>query len=266
MTKTSIRIPLALLVTALVGAGSAIAQDRDDPCRRQHSDRPSHCDVRVSTMAAPAALLEVYASPNGGIKVTGANRGDVEVRAIVTTQADTQEAADALARQVQVRAEGGLVRSEGPRRSHDENWSVSFEIAVPNALNLKLETQNGGLSVREVHGRLQLETTNGGITVAGVAGEVRGHTTNGGIDVTLDGGGWKGEGLDLETTNGGVQLRVPENFSAHLEAGTTNGGISVDFPITVQGRITRRISSDIGGGGPTVRLMTVNGGVRVSRR
>jgi hypothetical protein len=62
-----------------------------------------------------------------------------------------------------------------------------------------------------------------------------------------------------------VNLVVPEGYSAHLEAATTNGGFSVDFPITVSGRIGRRLSADLGSGGAPVRVVTTNGGVRVTR-
>ena len=72
--------------------------------------------------------------------------------------------------------------------------------------------------------------------------------------------------MDVETTNGGVELVVPEGFNADLETGTVNGGIDIDFPITVQGRIGRRINTTLGAGGPLVRVMTTNGGVTISSR
>ena len=54
--------------------------------------------------------------------------------------------------------------------------------------------------------------------------------------VDVSGDHWDGAGLDVETRNGGIRLTLPKGFSAELEAGTTHGGISVDFPVTVQGR------------------------------
>ena len=45
-----------------------------------------------------------------------------------------------------------------------------------------------------------------------------------------------------------------------------DGGISVDFPIGVQGRIDREIVANIGAGGPAIRVHTHNGGVKVSRK
>lgn len=39
----------------------------------------------------------------------------------------------------------------------------------------------------------------------------------------------------------------------------------IGFPITVQGRLDRRIETDIGKGGPTVRVITTNGPVVIRR-
>ena len=94
---------------------------------------------------------------------------------------------------------------------------------------------------------------------------MHGSTTNGGVNVELTGDRWDGEQLDVQTTNGGVNMTMPENYSAHLETGTVNGNISVDFPITVQGRITKELSVNIGSGGPIIRAITTNGGVRVRK-
>jgi DUF4097 and DUF4098 domain-containing protein YvlB len=128
-----------------------------------------------------------------------------------------------------------------------------------------LQTHNGGIEIATVRGDLNLEAHNGGLRLDGVAGNVRGRTTNGGVDADLTGRTWDGTGLDLETTNGGVRLRIPENYSARLETGTVHGGIDIDFPVTVQGRIGREFSTTLGDGGPLVRAETTNGHVRVTR-
>ena len=70
----------------------------------------------------------------------------------------------------------------------------------------------------------------------------------------------------VETSNGGVHLRVPEQYSAHLETGTVNGGLNIDFPLTVQGRLDRQISADLGSGGAPIRVRTHNGGVKISKK
>ena len=74
--------------------------------------------------------------------------------------------------------------------------------------------------------------------------------------------------LDLTTTNGGVNLTLPGSYSAHLETSTVNGGVNVDLPMTVTGNLkpSREINADIGSGGPTLRLKTTNGGIRIQRK
>ena len=112
----------------------------------------------------------------------------------------------------------------------------------------------------------EFKTVNGGVKLTNLAGDVKGRTSNGGVDVDLDGPGWKGEGLDVQTSNGGVHLRIPEQYSAHLETGTVNGGLNIDFPITVQGRVDRELSANLGGGGAPIRVRTHNGGVKISKK
>ena len=75
----------------------------------------------------------------------------------------------------------------------------------------------------------------------------------------------EGAGLDAETSNGPVMLSVPAAYSAHLVTGTINGPVQIEIPLTLQGRIGRRIETDIGSGGAPVRAVTTNGPLVVSR-
>jgi DUF4097 and DUF4098 domain-containing protein YvlB len=96
---------------------------------------------------------------------------------------------------------------------------------------------------------------------------VRGRTTNGGVSVKLAGTRWNGSGLNVETTNGGVNLQMPANYAARLETSTVNGGFKSDFDINVKMRDWTRgvnISTDLNGGGAPIRVVTTNGGVRIS--
>jgi hypothetical protein len=60
-------------------------------------------------------------------------------------------------------------------------------------------------------------------------------------------------------------MRVPANYSARLETRTGNGGVSIDFPVTAQGRNNRELSVTLGSGGPLIRAVTTNGGISVKR-
>jgi hypothetical protein len=265
----------AFLVMALVGmvstasgaAGQRQAAD-DGWCRqeRNNNDREQSCEVREFTVPAGAAQLSLDAAPNGGIEVKGAMRGDIVIQAKVVAWADSAQRARDLMTAVRVNAASDKVSADGPRTDRRESWSVSYRLAVPSQMSLDLRTVNGGISIENVDGRLEFTTVNGGVKLFDVSGSVRGRTSNGGVEVDLEGATWQGEGLDVETSNGGIRLRVPEQYSARLEAGTVNGGINVDLPIAVQGRIDREIATNLGAGGPLLRLRTHNGGVRVTKK
>ncbi len=140
---------------------------------------------------------------------------------------------------------------------------MNYRLRVPRRLAVDLKSNNGGIDVAHLEGEIRFDTTNGGVGLNDLAGDVRGSTVNGGLDITLSGKSWRGQGLNADTTNGGVTLKIPEHYSAHLETGTVNGGISVNFPITIQGDIKNRLSTNLGSGGPTIHAETTNGGVQI---
>jgi len=259
LTKT---VPVMLAVLACAGAaGQQGATSKECDAKRQWGGNSHACELRETTVPTRDAL-SIDAGPNGGIRVTGTDRKDVLVQATVHAWGDNENAARATVGQVVVHTDD-VVHAEGPAQNGRNGWSVSYEVFAPRDTNLKLQSRNGGIAITNVHGDLDFETQNGGINLDGLAGNVRGRATNGGVDVRLTGARWEGEALDVRTTNGGVRIRVPENYSARLETGTVNGGVNIDFPVLVQGKIGRDISTTLGSGGALVRAETTNGGVRI---
>jgi len=225
----------------------------------------NHCEIKEQTVPATGGTISVDGRKNGGISVKGWDRNEILVRAHIQTAAPSQAEADELAKQIRIETSGGKIFAEGPEPRQDYHWDVSYEIFVPHRSDLSLQTHNGGIVINDVSGRLEFNATNGGVVLRRVAGNVRGETTNGGLVVELSGDHWDGEQLDVRTTNGGLVMSVPDNYSAHLETGTVNGNLSIDFPVTVQGRITRELAVNLGSGGATIRAMTTNGGIRIKR-
>ena len=273
VTKNARARGLLLCALMLVPVGSAVpaAEQRagGDWCRDEgrNNDRETFCEVREFTVPATAGVLTVQGT-NGGISVEGQSRGDVQILAKVTATADSMARARQIASAIHLSPTLDRVEAEGPRGFENrEGWSVSYRVMVPRALNVSLKTTNGGISIQDVDSKVEFATTNGGVKLVRVEGDIRGRTTNGGVDVELEGQFWQGEGLDVETTNGGVRLVIPEHYSAQLEAHTNNGGLNIDVPGAPQGRRSRRDAvMQLGSGGAPIRLRTSNGGVRVTRR
>ncbi len=270
LTKTLCRYTLCAAFALVAGcswlAMEGYGQKGEMKCgdNWQNYRLTSHCEIKEQTLAAVRGTLSVDARQNGGIIIRGWDRGDMLLRMRVQAAAQTQAEADELARQISVETGGGQIRAEGPEFDRNHFWDVSYEIFVPRHSDLSLESYNGGISISDVSGHIEFEAHNGGVSLRNLAGDVRGSTVNGGLSVTLAGARWEGGGLDVETTNGGISLRIPDNYSAHLETGTVNGGFTFSLPVTLQGRLsTKHVSLDLGSGGANVRVETTNGGVVV---
>jgi DUF4097 and DUF4098 domain-containing protein YvlB len=264
----------ALLCSALcLVASAAFAQGNNTRyslvCRDQDNNdndsRAQHCEVKEQTIAA-SGTINVDGRQNGGISVKGWERNDVLVRYRIRTQAATQAEADNLASQIRVSTAGGQIRAEGPEQRRNAHWDVSYEIFVPRQTDLSLQTHNGGIGISDVRGRISFEALNGGVALKRLGGDVTGHTVNGGLSVELTGSNWDGEGLNVKTTNGGLSVTVPDNYSAHLETGTVNGHLAVHPSIAEVARETKTLSLNLGSGGTNLRIYTTNGGVSIKRR
>lgn len=254
--------------TLLFVAVTATAQKGTLSCRDNnwYGDRlESTCEIREQTLAPNGGTIAIDGRQNGGIAIKGWDQGQILVRARVQAGAPTTAEAEMLAKQVQVETAGAKIQAVGPENSKNQRWDVTFEVFVPRRSDLSLQTKNGGISIADVNGRIDFSALNGGVVLRRVGGNVHGSTTNGGLVVELSGDRWDGETLDVKTTNGGVKMTLPENYSAHLETGTVNGSINVDFPVTVQGRLNKELAVNLGSGGATIRAMTTNGGVHIER-
>jgi hypothetical protein len=241
------------------------------PCNSDddHSGVISHwlngeqaCEVRTTTFPLLNGHLDVN-SMNGGIEVIGEDRSDIALEARVSARAGSQSEASSILHEITI-ATGATVEAHGPHLSGTRSWSVGYKLLVPHQLAGKFHTMNGGLALSAIHGNIQAETTNGGIKIENLGGDVHVTTTNGGIKAALEGNTWQGTGLTASTTNGGVHVQLPANYSAHVVANTTNGGTALNLPNANQSGVHRHnIDTNLGSGGPTLNFETTNGGVSI---
>ncbi|HEX8492273.1 MAG TPA: DUF4097 family beta strand repeat-containing protein [Pyrinomonadaceae bacterium] len=150
--------------------------------------------------------------------------------------------------------------------SHTRNndVSVDFTVRVPAGLRFAGRTVNGEVSTGEMNGDVEAYTVNGGINIS-ATGYAEAKTVNGSISATMGNANWPRD-LEFETVNGDITLNLPEATSVTVDAETLNGGIHSDFPVTVQGRLSRRrMTGTIGDGRHQLRLKTVNGSINMRR-
>jgi hypothetical protein len=190
---------------------------------------------------------------------------------------------------------GNIVRI-GARHENLHNISIDYEIQAPENVfldagsgsgniiadgvgqNAKLSTGSGNIHATGLHGGFTANTGSGTIYAeqTGV-GDVKAQTGSGSIELrNLHGGLRAGTGSGdikaggvpsadwkLETGSGNIEI-WPGNAGLMLDASTGSGSIHTDHEMLTQGTQDRHhVSGKLNGGGPTVRISTGSGDIRV---
>ncbi|AMY09763.1 hypothetical protein LuPra_02987 [Luteitalea pratensis] len=218
----------------------------------------------------PSATLEIE-NTNGAIDVRTHAAPTIIVKAQRTAKAMSEQGArELLARtNLEQRASAEFVRLATPHNqgfSRGQQLEVRYEVLVPATIAVNLTTVNGKVELDGVTGAVALETVNGGIEAQGLTGLRKAETVNGSIRLGL--GSLPSEGAQIETVNGSVAVNMPSAAPANVSVRTVNGGITVDGFVNVTGaeRKRRHYEGKLNGGGPTLRVETVNGGVSVNAK
>lgn len=189
----------------------------------------------------------------------------------------------------------GNIISVGKHTNY-HNISIDYEITTPKGTDLAASSGSGDIHVRDLGGPAKLNTGSGNIDASGLSGRVGLETGSGDIraemlssssvkaqtgsgsirlknvqseltagtgsgDMEVEGqptAAWK-----LETGSGSITLNTGSSrFS--LDAQTGSGTVHSDPPITTHGNFEHHhIVGDVNGGGPTVRVETGSGDVRI---
>lgn len=132
-----------------------------------------------------------------------------------------------------------------------------------NGIAGAFEAHAGSGSIRLTQvapGDVLVTTGSGSSELHGVVGSLRVKAGSGSVEV--DGqqkGNWK-----INTGSGTVRIKLPNDAAFGLDAQTGSGGITVDHPLTVQGRISKKhIRGEVRGGGDLLTIDTGSGGIRI---
>ena len=140
--------------------------------------------------------------------------------------------------------------------------SVDFTVHVPAQVAFVGKTVNGGISVTSLTGNVVTKTVNGSIKIS-TTGYAEAATVNGEITAKFTDANWPNL-LSFKTVNGEINLDLPSNLSATVDAKTLNGSINSDFPMNVtevKGR--KALHGTIGSGGRELVLKTLNGSINL---
>jgi hypothetical protein len=239
---------------------------------------------------------------DGSVRVEAGTAGQIEAQ--VTTEGwkiapgeltvTESQTGDRVAIEVRLPPHNGFFR-EGHR-------SVKLLVRLPPEANLDVRTGDGSVNVEPISGRISITTGDGSITVAGLHGDIRLHTGDGSIratglegrlradtgdghmnvrgrfeglalrtgdgsiDAEVERGSKVAEAWSLASGDGGINLRIPDDLGAELDARAGDGKIVLDAPVTVTGTISESaVRGTLAGGGGPLRLHTGDGSIHLQR-
>lgn len=179
---------------------------------------------------------------------------------------------------------------------------LHIEVRMPKDADLQVRTGDGSIKANDVSGTIDLHSGDGALTVGALKGAVRLHTGDGTIDASdLDGkcdatsgdgrirlagrfdvlNAKSGDGsisvdvlhgskLDsswsIVSGDGRVEVGLPPDLSANIEASSGDGRITTDIPLTMEGVMSKsRVHGKMNGGGSTLTIHTGDGSIHLKQ-
>jgi DUF4097 and DUF4098 domain-containing protein YvlB len=129
--------------------------------------------------------------------------------------------------------------------------------------DLHMATSGGDVQIQSVVGRVDVSTSGGNVKLSDIDGRVDAETSGGDIVVRVRG---DNKGIHAETSGGNIDIVVPANIGATIDASTTGGDVRCDLPITMSGRLDEsHIHGTVNGGGNSISASTSGGDVRIRK-
>jgi hypothetical protein len=128
----------------------------------------------------------------------------------------------------------------------------------------KLHSGDGKISATHLDGKCDASTSNGSIQVAGRFDALDVKSSDGAVTARAEPGSKLTSMWSITTTDGRIDVAIPKDTQANLDASTRDGHITLGLPVTTQGEIGRQaVKGLINGGGPTLFIHSGDGSIRL---
>jgi Putative adhesin len=206
---------------------------------------------------------------NGSVHISSWDRNEVKVDAV--KYADTKERLDEAKIEIDSGKDHLSIRTKYPEHDQTWNWGshnnpagVEYTLTVPRTARLdEIKLINGSLDITGVSGEVNASCINGRLEAHNLAGRARLSTINGRLNAQFD--HLARHNMELNSVNGSVDLTIPSDSNAEIEATTVSGGINNDFGLQVNHHsfVGHDLRGELGSGGTHIRISNVNGRVEV---
>ncbi len=245
-------------------------------------------ETRVWTKSAKGVECIELDITNGSVDIRGSARDDIYIHAVKEVHARSHRKAEEYLDDLRIHIDqnGDVIRIyKTPRHDRNDDYyeRIRFEIEIPNAMDLDINTHNASIGICNVDGSMKAITHNGRISIEKSVGNLYVKTHNGEIriesmeltgygELITHNGAVKAEfpvikdSVEIESHNGRVSVFLPYDFTGFLDARNNNGHINSDYPVRITTSSDNKLVGEIGDGyGPKVKIHANNGAIDIKK-
>lgn len=207
---------------------------------------------------------------NGDIDITAWDKAEVSIEAEKSARDDDELKRLEItveAQPTKISIKTNYAKKSG--WSFFSNWnqgSVRYKLMVPTGARLdKISSVNSNIAVTGVHGAVELNTVNGSVKASGLMADAQLESVNGSLGANFD-SLENTHRVKLKSVNGGVEITLPKGANANLTTQSVIGSTQVDQAIKLNKSGHLGVTAQMGSGGPSITLQTVNGSVVVHEK
>ena len=134
--------------------------------------------------------------------------------------------------------------------------------------NLRIKSGDGQVKITNADGAIDAHTSDGNLSVDGLFHALALHTSDGTLDLSLREGTKLAGASTIQSSDGSVTIRVPQNFAADLNVHTSDGHVDCALPLTMDhyqsgGNQGHELRGKLNGGGTPLTIHTSDGNVKI---
>jgi hypothetical protein len=195
------------------------------------------------------------------IEVRMPQQGDLQV-----DTGDGSVETSGISGNVNVHTGDGSVKAnslDGTIDLHTSDGSITVDTLKGD---IRLRTGDGSIEARNLDGRVEADSGDGHIRMDGRFEALNVKTGDGSVNTNVLPGSKMAAAWTLRTGDGSVDLSLPSDFQADINATTGDGHISLGIPVTVEGTFSKsEVRGKMNGGGQTLTIHTGDGSIRLSK-
>ena len=244
-------------VQASSSSGDVLVQDVHAASVKAHSDYGALA-LRNLEITGP---LEIAAS-SGDVSLS-----DVHAERVSIASSYGDVRLERVQADVQAKLSSGDLQASDLGGTHGQLSSSYGSLNLRGAKGeYELSTESGDVHVEHFEGRLRAHSSYGSVNTKGLFHALELTSSSGDVSAEAEPGSTLDAAWRLDSSYGGVSLRIPSELDLDLDASTDYGSVKLDVPGEKPADGDRKsVRVHVGKGGPSLRMHTSSGDVRLIR-